>query len=154
MFKGTPAFNAADGSDYSSTMERIGARSNATTWFDRTNYYATLPREHVPLTIELEADRMRNLRIREEDLASEMTVVRNEYERGENNPVRTLIKELFAAAFVAHTYSHPTIGWRSDIENTSTEKLRAFYNTYYWPENAVVSIIGGFDREATLAAII
>lgn len=154
MFKGTPRFNDTDGSDYSSAMERIGARSNATTWFDRTNYYATLPSEHVPLTIQLEADRMRNLRIRKEDLASEMTVVRNEYERGENNPVRTLIKELFAAAFVAHTYSHPTIGWRSDIENTSPKKLRAFYDTYYWPENAVVTIIGGFDREASLAAIV
>ena len=154
MFKGTPRFNEADGTDYSTTMERIGARSNATTWFDRTNYYATLPSEHVPLTIELEADRMRNLLIRDEDLASEMTVVRNEYERGENNPVRTLIKELFASAFIAHTYSHPTIGWRSDIENTSPEKLRAFYDTYYWPENAVVTIIGGFDREATLDAIV
>lgn len=154
MFKGTPRFNAEDGNDYSSIMERIGARSNATTWFDRTNYYATLPSQYVPLAIELEADRMRNLLIREEDLASEMTVVRNEYEQGENNPVRTLIKELFAAAFMAHTYSHPTIGWKSDIENTSPEKLRDFYDTYYWPENAVLTVIGGFDREATLQAIV
>ena len=76
--------------------------------------------------IELEADRMRNLRIQEEDLASEMTVVRNEYERGENNPVRTLIKEIFAAAFVAHPYGHPTIGWESDIENTSTREASRF----------------------------
>lgn len=154
MFKGTPDFNAAEGKDYSSIMERIGARANATTWFDRTNYYATLPSQYVPLAIELEADRMRNLLIREEDLASEMTVVRNEYEQGENNPVRTLIKELFAAAFTAHTYSHPTIGWKSDIENTSPEKLRKFYDTFYWPENAVLTVIGGFDREATLAAIV
>ncbi|MFO8026559.1 MAG: pitrilysin family protein [Opitutales bacterium] len=154
MFKGTPRFNAEDKNDYASIMERIGARSNATTWFDRTNYYATLPSEHVPLAIELEADRMRNLLIREEDLASEMTVVRNEYERGENNPVRTLIKELFAAAFTAHTYSHPTIGWKSDIENTSPSKLREFYDTFYWPENAVLTVIGGFDREATMEAIV
>ncbi|MEO0509186.1 MAG: pitrilysin family protein [Verrucomicrobiota bacterium] len=154
MFKGTPSYNQADSTDYSSTMERIGARSNATTWFDRTNYYATMPSEHVPLTIALEADRMRNLLINEDALASEMTVVRNEYERGENSPVRTLIKELFASAFVAHTYSHPTIGWRSDIENTTTDKLRAFYDTYYWPENAVLTIIGGFDREATLDALV
>lgn len=153
MFKGTPRFNAAEGNDYSSIMERIGARANATTWFDRTNYYATLPSDYVPKAIELEADRMRNLLIREEDLASEMTVVRNEWEQGENNPVRTLIKELFAAAFTAHTYSHPTIGWKSDIENTSPKKLRRFYDTFYWPENAVLTVIGGFDREATLAAI-
>jgi zinc protease len=156
MFKGTPRFNSEDGTegdDYSTQMERIGARSNATTWFDRTNYYATLPSQYVPMTIKLEADRMRNLRIREEDLNSEMTVVRNEYERGENSPVRTLIKELFATAYMAHPYSHPTIGWRSDIESTSVEKLREFYDTYYWPENAYITIIGGFEKAATLAAI-
>lgn len=154
MFKGTPRFNAEESNDYSSIMERIGARSNATTWFDRTNYYATLPSEYVPLAIELEADRMRNLLIREEDLASEMTVVRNEYGRGENSPVRTLIKELFATAFMAHTYSHPTIGWKSDIENTSPAKLRGFYDTFYWPENAVLTVIGGYDRKKTLEAIV
>lgn len=153
MFKGTEKFNSAEGSDYSSQMERIGARANATTWFDRTNYYATMPSEYVSMTIELEADRMRGLLIREEDLASEMAVVSNEYERGENSPVRTLIKELFATAYMAHPYSHPTIGWRSDIESTSIEKLREFYDTYYWPENAVITVIGGFDKVETLAAI-
>ncbi|MGB0744185.1 MAG: M16 family metallopeptidase, partial [Opitutales bacterium] len=154
MFKGTPRFNAEEGNDYSTLMERIGARSNATTWFDRTNYYATLPSEYVSLAIEIEADRMRNLLIREQDLNSEMTVVRNEYERGENSPVRTLIKELFAAAFTAHTYSHPTIGWKSDIESTSPEKLRKFYDKFYWPENAVLTVIGGFDRKKTIDAIV
>ncbi len=153
MFKGTEHFNSKDNSDYFSQMERIGARSNATTYFDRTNYYATLPSEYVPLAIELEADRMRNLLIHKEDLDSEMTVVRNEYERGENNPIRTLIKETYACAFMAHPYKHPTIGWLSDIESTSVEKLRAFYNTFYWPENAVLTVIGGFDPEETLVAI-
>ncbi|MGB0289952.1 MAG: M16 family metallopeptidase, partial [Opitutales bacterium] len=138
MFKGTKNFTGE--ASYSPTMERIGARSNATTYYDRTNYYAVLPSEFVPLAIELEADRMRNLRIRPEDLESEMTVVRNEYERGENNPVRTLIKEIYATAFMAHPYSHPVIGWRSDIENTSPEKLRQFYDTFYWPENTTLTI--------------
>lgn len=154
MFKGTERFNSDEGNEYSSQMERIGARSNATTWFDRTNYYATMPSEYVPMAIELEADRMRGLLIRQEDLDSEMTVVRNEYERGENSPVRTLLTELFASAYMAHPYGHPTIGWHSDIENTSPEKLRAFYDTFYWPENAVLTIIGGFDPDATLAAIV
>ncbi len=154
MFKGTDRFNSAEGNDYSSVMERIGARANATTYFDRTNYYATLANEHVPQTIELEADRMRNLRIRQEDLDSEMTVVRNEYERGENNPVRTLIKEIYGTAFIAHPYQHPTIGWRSDIESTSPKKLREFYDIYYWPENAVLTVIGGFDKAATIQAVI
>jgi zinc protease len=151
MFKGTENFSGE--ASYSPTMERIGARSNATTYYDRTNYYAVLPSQFVPLAIQLEADRMRNLRILPEDLASEMTVVRNEYERGENNPVRTLIKEIYATAFMAHPYSHPVIGWRSDIENTSPEKLRQFYDTFYWPENTTLTLIGGFDREATLEAI-
>ena len=153
MFKGTERFKSENNSDYFSQMERIGARSNATTFFDRTNYYATLPSEYVSLAIELEADRMRNLLIREKDLNSEMTVVRNEYERGENNPMQTLIKEIYACAFIAHPYNHPTIGWLSDIEGTSTEKLRAFYDNYYWPENAVLTVIGGFDSEETLKAI-
>ncbi|MFP4203202.1 MAG: M16 family metallopeptidase [Opitutales bacterium] len=150
MFKGTERFNPEDGDDYSTQMERIGARSNASTYFDRTNYYAVLPRQHIPLALKLEADRMRNLRLRDKDLASEMTVVRNEYERGENNPVQTLIKETFATAFLAHPYGDPTIGWKPDIESTSTDKLKSFYDTYYWPNNTVLTIIGGFDTEAVL----
>jgi zinc protease len=152
MFKGTT--NYSGDLSYSKTMERIGARSNATTYYDRTNYYAVLPSENINLAIQLEADRMRNLQIKEADLASEMTVVRNEYERGENNPVRTLIKEIYATAFMAHPYGHPVIGWRSDIENSTTEKLRRFYDTYYWPENTTLSVIGGFDRVETLKAIV
>ena len=104
--------------------------------------------------MELEADRMRNLRIRPDELASEMTVVQNEYQRGENNPVRSLIKEIFAAAFVAHPYGHPTIGWPSDIAAITTEKLRLFYDTYYWPENATLTIIGGFNSSEILAQIV
>ena len=151
MFKGTK--NRGGASGYSEIMEQIGARSNATTYYDRTNYYAVLPCEHVALAIELEADRMRNLRIQEDDLESELTVVRNEYQRGENNPVRTLIKEMYATAFMAHPYGQPVIGWSSDIENTNVEKLKQFYDTYYWPENATLTIIGGFDKQATLASI-
>lgn len=153
MFKGTKRFNLTDGNDYSSQMERIGAIANATTWLDRTNYYATLPSEYVPMTVELEADRMRNLLLDEAELASEMAVVHNEYEQGENSPVRTLINEVFAAAYMAHPYGHPTIGWESDINSITVDKLRHYYDTYYWPENAVVTIIGGFDKAATLEAI-
>lgn len=153
MFKGTERFNPEKKNSYSIQMEQIGARSNATTWLDRTNYFATVPSQHVELAIELEADRMRNLRITEEDLSSEMTVVRNEYERGENNQVRTLLKEIFAAAFMAHPYGHPTIGWPSDIENTTTDKLQKFYDTFYWPENATLTVVGDFDRNEILTSI-
>ena len=60
---------------------------------------------------------------------------------------------MYATAFMAHPYGQPVIGWSSDIENTNVEKLKKFYDTYYWPENATLTIIGGFDKQATLASI-
>ena len=153
MFKGTKNFPLVSNLDYANQMERIGARSNATTSFDRTNYYATLGKTHVPLAIQLEADRMRNLQLDEKSLASEMIVVRNEYERRENNPYATLQKKIFSTAYEKHPYHHPIIGWKRDIESITVEKLQTFYDTYYWPNNAVLSIIGGFDKASTLDAI-
>jgi len=82
-----------------------------------------------------------------------MTVVRNEFEQGENDPQQALDVEINAAAIIAHPYHHSTIGWRSDIENVPIEKLRAFYDTYYWPNNATVSVIGDFDAAAVLELI-
>jgi zinc protease len=105
------------------------------------------------MAIELEADRMRNLLLRDEDRRPEMTVVRNECERGENSPIQALYKEIYQAAFVAHPYHHNTIGHRADIEKVSIEKLREFYDTYYWPNNATVSIIGDFQPAQALALV-
>lgn len=153
MFKGTTNYSLESKMDYSSQMERIGARSNATTSHDRTNYYATLPKEHIELAIQLEADRMRNLHLTDQALASEMTVVRNEFERRENNPTETLYKKLFETAYQKHPYHHPIIGWKSDIESISVDKLSAFYDTYYWPNNAVLTIIGAYNKEAVLKSI-
>ena len=85
-----------------------------------------------------------------EDRRAEMTVVRNEFELGENNPMDALGKEIWTAAFIAHPYHHDTIGWRSDIEKVPIEKLRAFYDTFYWPDNATATVIGGFDVAETL----
>jgi zinc protease len=82
-----------------------------------------------------------------------MTVVRNEFEQGENDPQQALDVQINAAAIIAHPYHHSTIGWRSDIENVPIEKLRAFYDTYYWPNNATVSVIGDFEPAAVLALI-
>lgn len=153
MFKGTPRFNRELGTGYDQVLDPIGAINNATTWFDRTNYYVNSPSEHLPLIVDLLADCMRNLWLREDDRRPEMTVVRNEFERGENNPFQLLIKELFHAAYVAHPYHHSTIGWRSDIEKVSIEKLREFYETFYWPNNATVSVIGDFDHASALGLI-
>ena len=145
LFKGTPKYNK-ETITISSALQNIGARMNATTWYDRTNYYETIPSDYLELALDIEADRMRNSLLKSEDKAAEMTVVRNEFERGENNPNRLLSKEIWSTAYMAHTYHHSTIGWRSDIENAPIEKLREFYNTYYWPNNATLSIIGDFNK--------
>jgi zinc protease len=153
MFKGTPKFNKANGGHIDNLLGNVGAMLNATTWTDRTNYFESIPSEYLETAIEFEADRMRNLSLLKEDKDAEMTVVRNEYERGENSPYQTLDKEIFATAFQAHPYHHSTIGWRSDIENVTIPKLREFYNTFYWPNNATITIIGDFDKNNALELI-
>ncbi len=153
MFKGSKNFHAGNGKGFDTMMDRVGGINNATTWLDRTNYYENLPSDHLELAVQLEADRMRDLLLREEDRRPEMTVVRNEFERGENDPVEALDKEVTAAAIVAHPYHHSTIGWRSDIEKVSIEKLREFYDTFYWPNNATITVIGDFQSATALGLI-
>ena len=134
-------------------LDSVGARTNATTWTDRTNYFGTLPSKHLETIIKIEADRMRGAIIVEEDRQSEMTVVRNEFERGENNPQRVLDQHIWSMAFQAHPYHHSTIGWKSDIENMPIEKLKEFYDVYYWPNNATVSIVGDVETKEGLALV-
>lgn len=153
MFKGGENYNDAKGNSVKQFLEGIGGNYNATTWLDRTNYYAEVGSEHLEGYLAIEADRMRNLWIRESDRQPEMTVVRNEFEQGENDPVQALDKEINAAAFQAHPYHHSTIGWRSDIEKVSIEKLREFYDTFYWPDNATVTVIGDFEPATALALV-
>ncbi|MFM9082277.1 MAG: M16 family metallopeptidase [Opitutaceae bacterium] len=153
MFKGSKNFHPGIGKGFDTMMDRVGGINNATTWLDRTNYYENLPSDHLELAVQLEADRMRNLLLREEDRKPEMTVVRNEFERGENDPASALDKEVNAAAITAHPYHHSTIGWRSDIERVPIEKLREFYDTFYWPNNATVTVIGDCSSPASLQLI-
>ena len=150
MFKGSANFHPGIGKGFDTLMDSIGGTNNATTWLDRTNYYENLPSDQLELAVQLEADRMRNLLLREEDRQPEMTVVRNEFERDENDPASVLDKEVTANAFLAHPYHHPTIGWRSDIEKVSIEKLREFYDTFYWPNNATITVIGDFQAATAL----
>jgi len=153
MFKGSKKFNKENRTAIWTILQDIGAQINATTWFDRTNYFELLPSEHLETAIAIEADRMRHAFLKDEDRQPEMTVVRNEFERGENDPFDVLDKNIWATAYQAHPYHHSTIGWRSDIENVSTERLQEFYNTYYWPNNATVTIIGDFETEETLKLV-
>ena len=153
MFKGSKKFNKEKNTAIWSELQNIGAQINATTWNDRTNYFEVVPSEHLERAIAIEADRMRNAFLKDEDRQPEMTVVRNEFERGENSPFDVLDKNIWATAYQAHPYHHSTIGWRSDIENVSTKRLQEFYNTYYWPNNATATVIGDFEKKQTLALI-
>jgi zinc protease len=153
MFKGTPEYNRRKGTAIAAVLEALGARFNATTWFDRTNYYETLPSDRFEVAVRLEASRMRRSFLRDEDRQPEMTVVRNEFERGENSPFQVLYKHSFAVAFREHPYHHPTIGWRSDIEGVTTQRLKEFYDVFYQPNNATAVAIGDFEEMQALSTI-
>jgi zinc protease len=153
MFKGSERFNDAQGNSIKQYLEHVGGQFNATTSFDRTNYFATLGRDDLDGYVAIEADRMRGLWLHESDRQSEMTVVRNEYERGKNDPNNVLMEDVSAAAYVALPYHHPTIGYRSDIEHVPIERLREFYDTFYWPNNATVSVVGDIEPAAALALV-
>ncbi|WP_458233047.1 M16 family metallopeptidase [Roseateles sp. P5_E8] len=150
LFKGTERHRDIEGA-----MAERGVSRNATTTADRTNYFASFNANAATLAflLDLEADRMANSRVAKADLDTEMTVVRNEFERGENEPSSVLIQRVSAAAFAWHPYGRATIGTRSDIENLPIAKLRAFYKRYYRPDNATLLIAGAFDKAATLALI-
>jgi zinc protease len=149
-FKGTPRHPKIP-----DELTLHGARANATTAEDRTNYFETFPAtpSNVEWALGLEADRMVHSLIAKKDLDSEMTVVRNEFERGESIPGDILSERVLHAAFLWHNYGHPTIGARADIENVPIERLQAFYHTYYQPDNAVLIVTGKFDEETTLGVI-
>ena len=150
LFKGTPTH-----ADVPKLLQERGARFNGSTSDDRTNYYETLTasEENLQFALRLEADRMTNSFVRQEDLDSEMTVVRNEFERGENSPTGVLFERVFSAAYDWHNYGHSTIGNRSDIERVPIKRLQAFYRRYYQPDNAVLVIAGRFDKAKALALV-
>lgn len=150
VFKGTPTHE-----DIPGEMRKRGIGFNGTTWLDRTNYFASFATNPDTLEwlLQMEADRMVNSHISREDLDSEMTVVRNEMEMGENNPAGVMLARMFSTAYLWHNYANSTIGARSDVENVPTERLQAFYRTWYQPDNAVLVVAGDFDPQATLQAV-
>jgi zinc protease len=150
VFKGTPKNPLIP-----KALQDHGAQFNGTTSTDRTNYYETLTAtdENLEFAIALEADRLVNSRVLREDLFSEMTVVRNEFERGENSPDSVLGKRIMAAAYEWHNYGKTTIGNRSDIERVPIENLQAFYRKHYQPDNAMVVVAGKLDEKKTLELI-
>jgi len=150
MFKGTPSHQ-----NITQELTERGAQANGTTWLDRTNYYETFPAsdENLEWALKLEADRMINSFIAKKDLDSEMTVVRNEFEAGENEPQSVLMERMLSTAYLWHNYGKSTIGARSDIENAPIDRLQAFYKTYYQPDNAILVVAGKFDEAKTLKMV-
>ena len=136
-------------------MSARGTRSNGTTWLERTNYFETFNAtdENLNWALDLEADRMINSRIAQRDLDSEMTVVRNEFERRENKPYQVLRERVTSAAYTWHNYANHTLGSRSDIENVSIQRLQDFYRLYYQPDNATLIITGKIEIDRTLMLV-
>jgi zinc protease len=151
LFKGTPAHP-----DIVQELNERGAQPNGTTSYDRTNYFEIFPAssDNLEWALDLEADRMVNSFVAQADLESEMTVVRNEMEAGENSPLNILIERIKSTAYLWHNYGKSTIGARSDVENLPIERLQAFYRKYYQPDNAVLLVAGNFEADEALALIV
>lgn len=150
LFKGTKKYGLGE---ISRTLFVNGASFNASTYYDWTNYYETLSSDRLELAMQIEADRMINSRIDKADLDSEMSVVRSELEGRENSPSTLLYQAVQAAAFQAHPYQWPIIGWRTDVENVSRDAIYNYYKTFYGPNNATVVIVGDFETTKALELV-
>jgi zinc protease len=150
LFKGTPSMPSVF-----AELGRRGMRFNGTTSFDRTHYFESFPAndENLAWALRMESERMTRSTFSKAELDTEMTVVRNEYEMGENDPSGVLVKRMESVMFDWHNYAHATIGARSDIENVPFANLRAFYARYYQPDNVVLVVAGKFDVDRTLALV-
>src|SRR5580698_4974330 len=139
LFKGSPKHT-----NIPQELTEHGARPNGTTSWDRTNYFETFQAsdENLKWALDLESDRMVNSFIKKEDFDKEFSVVRNEFEMGENNPMGVLFKHTMAAAYIAHSYGRPVIGNKSDVERVTMDKLQTFYHKFYQPDNAVLMVAG------------
>lgn len=150
LFKGTPTSG-----NILESLGKRGADFNGTTSEDRTNYFETMTNsgDNLSWALGMEADRMVNSKIAQTDLNTEMTVVRNEFESGENSAFGLLYKQVRSVAYDWHNYGNTAIGNRSDVENVPIKRLQDFYKKYYQPDNAVLTLAGNFDPEVALAQI-
>jgi len=151
MFKGTPTYGPRM---FSTLVEQNGGQDNAFTSQDHTSYFVNVSADKLDLIVALEADRMRNLLLDPRDFESERQVVMEERRtRTEDDPEGFLGEELSAIAFIAHPYRSPIVGWMEDLRGLTVEELRAFYRTYYVPNNALVVAAGDFKAPELLEKI-
>lgn len=146
MFKGTPT---NPGASFFDKIAQVGGEQNAFTSYDFTGYWQKLIKDQLPLSFELEADRMQNLLLPPEEFAKEIEVVKEERHLSTDNDPQSLTFERFAAAaYISSPYHHPVIGWQSDLNNMSVDDLRTWYSTWYTPNNAIIVVIGDVDPQA------
>ena len=151
MFKGTEKIGPEE---FSRIIQENGGNDNAFTSHDYTAYFENLSADRVQVTIDLEADRMQNLVLREEDFRTERMVVMEERRlRTDDNPQAVLTEQIMATAFQTHPYHWPTIGWMEDISRFTLEDLKAYYKTYYNPVNAILVVVGDFKKGELLPKI-
>ena len=145
MFKGTENFASGE---FNKRVAAMGGRDNAFTSRDYTAYFQQVPSDRIGDVIGLEADRMRHLRFSDDEFTKEIEVVKEERRlRTDDKPRSLVFEQLMATAFVAHPYRRPIIGWMTDLEQMRAEDARAWYHTWYAPNNAVVVIVGDVDHE-------
>ncbi len=151
MFKGTPTTGPRS---FARIVEQNGGQDNAFTSQDVTSYYVNIAAARVDLVVDLEADRMQNLLLDPKEIESERQVVIEERRtRTDDDPNGFLSEEVEALAFRAHPYGQPVIGWAEDIKRITPAEIRAFYQTYYVPNNALVVVVGDFKAPGLLAKI-
>jgi zinc protease len=150
LFKGTERFPRGE---FDRAISRAGGVFNGMTSQDWTTYYESLPADRIDLAIQAESDRMANCTFDPAETEAERGVIISEREGSENNPAYLLSEGVQAAAFLAHPYRHPIIGWKTDLESMTRDDLLLHYRTWYTPNNAVVVVVGDFESEQLLATI-
>ena len=150
MFKGTNLFAKGE---IAQAIQLRGGVFNAFTSDDYTAYFENFAPENLELAIKIEADRMRNAKIDKDEVELERSVIVSELEGNRNSPFNKLYENLKAQAYSVHTYRNPIIGWRDDLDNINSQKIREFYDTFYYPNNATAILVGNFDEVLALDLI-
>ncbi|MCX6344058.1 MAG: pitrilysin family protein [Armatimonadetes bacterium] len=150
LFNSSKNFKKGEISDM---IRKRGGIENAATSTDFTYYWQLLGSGNLEFSLKTLAERVGNALLTDKEFQNERTVVLSELQGNENNPGRLLYYALMAAAFEAHPYHWPTIGWQSDVENVSAAKLHEYYKTYYHPNNATLILVGDFDPKAAIVLV-
>jgi zinc protease len=150
LFKGTERYEK--GAIDLVTLKNGGA-NNAFTWLDYTAYYFTFASDRWEVALEIEADRMRNTLFDAEEFEAEKRVVIEELQIGLDSPWDRLEHEVSATAYRQHPYHNPTVGWIEDLESSGVDDMKAYYDLWYHPRNAVLVLVGDFDTERVLERV-